>query len=146
MQIQTCCLFINSRAINTIMTNILYEEHNTSLMFHKLFPNPKLRQELEARGYEFKMGEGLKLQRAFFGSQHRGKSAPKRQRMIQSLVILKDGMFFRKIPKASWVMLIDPSDKDSLTFGEAFMRKLLKSEIQKTEARMQRYLDTKKQK
>lgn len=120
---------------------MLTEEHNSSLMYHKLFPNSKLRKELESRGYTFKMGDGLKLQRKFFSSQHRAGSAPKRQRMIQSLIILKDGRMFRQIPKAAWVQLVDPSDKDSLTFGEVFMKKLLKLEIQKTEARIQKVVD-----
>lgn len=110
---------------------MLTEEANTSLMYHKLFPNRKLLRSLEARGYQFIMGDGLKLQRQYFSSQHRTNGGPKRQRMIQSLVILKDGQMFRKIPKSNWVRLVDPSDKNSLTFGEVFMRKILQQELQK---------------
>lgn len=118
----------------------LSEEHNTSLMYHKLFPNTRLLRDLEAKGYKFEMGSGLKLQRKYFASQHRNSSGPRRQRMIQSLVIFKDGKFFRKIPKASWVQLVDPSDKDSKTFGEVFMRRLLDDENRRYKEREQKLL------
>lgn len=119
----------------------LTEEHNTSLMYHKLFPNTRLLRDLEAKGYKFEMGGGLKLQRRFFSSTHRNSSGgPRRQRMIQSLIILKNGKFFREIPKAAWVQLVDPSDKDSKTYGEVFMRKLLDHEIEQYKQREQALL------
>lgn len=106
----------------------LDEEHNTSLMYHKLFPNKRLLRDLEAKGYKFEMGDGLKLHRKYYASQHRTSSGPRKQRMIQTLLIFKNGKFFRKVTKAAWVQLVDPSDKDSTTFGEVFMRKLLDEE------------------
>jgi len=122
----------------------LTEEPNSSLMYHKLFPNRRLLRDLESKGYSFDMGAGLKLQRQYFGSQHRNTSGPKQQRMIQSLVIMKDGKFFRKIPKASWVQLVDPSDQNSKTFGEVFMTKLLQQENDLYKAREKAINDSKK--
>lgn len=115
---------------NNMLAEILSEEHNTSLMYHKLFPNHRLLRDLQAKGYSFEMGSGLKLQRQYYASQHRNSSGPKRQRMLQTIVVFKDGKFFRKIPKASWVQLVDPSDQKSVTFGELFMKKLLDTEMQ----------------
>jgi hypothetical protein len=119
----------------------LTEEPNSSLMFHKLFPNRRLLRDLESRGYEFVMGDGLKLQRQYFSSQHRANSGPKRQRMIQTLIIFKKGKFFRKIPKSSWVQLVDPSDGESKTFGEVFMKKLLQKELDAYTAREKGIID-----
>lgn len=117
---------------------MLTEEPNTSLMYHKLFPNKKLLRDLESRGYKFDMGSGLKLHRKYFASKHRNSSGgPKQQRTIQSLVIFKDNKFFRKIAKATWVNLVDPSDKHSITFGEVFMGKLLDNEVKKHKQRQQ---------
>jgi hypothetical protein len=115
---------INENQIDDILT----EEHNTSLMYHKLFPNLRLLRDLEAFGYKFEMGSGLKLHKQFFASKHRNKSAPTRQRTIQSLVIFKNGEMYRQIPKANWVMLVNPSDYNSKTWGEKFMEKLLAHE------------------
>lgn len=117
--------------------DLLVEEHNTSLMYHKLFPNYSLLRELEAFGYSFEMGAGLKLQKKFFASQHRNVSGPRRQRSIQSLLILKNGLFFRQIPKPQWVMLVDPTDNNSKTWGEMFMRKLLDTEKTKYQNKLQ---------
>lgn len=106
------------------MKEILTEEPNTSLMYHKLFPDKKLLRDLESKGYSFQMGSGLKIYKKYYASTHRG-SGPSQRRTLQSIVILKDGKFFRKIPKAKWVQLQDPSDKDSVTWGTIFMRKML---------------------
>jgi hypothetical protein len=105
-------------------TEILSEEPNTSLMYHKLFPSKYLLRKLKEKGYTFKMGEGLKIYKKHYGSTNRG-SGPSKRRTLQSIVILKDGKFFRKIPKSKWVQMKDPSDRESSIWGVIFMRKLL---------------------
>lgn len=121
---------------------VLTEEPNTSLMYHKLFPNKKLLRQLENFGYKFSMGQGLKIYKKHYASTHRG-SGPSKRRTLQSLVIHKDGQMFRKIPKPKWVQLVDPSDKDSETWGTVFMKKMLKAEEEKQEARKKK-LEAKK--
>lgn len=120
-------------------TELLMEEPNTSLMYHKLFPNKRLMKQLEALGYTFQMGSGLKIYKKYYSSTHRG-SGPSQRRTLQSVVLMKDGSFFRKIPKAKWVQLADPSDKDSLTWGELFMKKILADHQKKTEDKRQKLL------
>lgn len=115
-------------------TEVLTEEPNTSLMYHKLFPNRRLLRDLEGVGYKFQMGNGLKIYKKFYASTHRG-SGPTKRRTLQSIVILKDGQFFRKIPKSKWVQLADPSDMHSETWGVMFMKKLLKGEQEKLSAK-----------
>lgn len=107
--------------------NFITEEPNTSLMYYKLFKNKTLLRKLESFGYKFKMGSGLKLQKKAYSTTNRTKS-PSKHRTMQSIVILKDGRLYRKIPKAAWIQLQDPSDADSKTWGEIFMQKLVDNE------------------
>lgn len=115
---------------NVDSDELLTEEPNTSLMYHKLFPNRRLLRDLEGVGYKFQMGSGLKIYKKFYASTHRG-SGPSKRRTLQSIVILKDGQFFRKIPKSKWVQLADPSDMHSESWGAMFMKKLLGDEQRK---------------
>jgi hypothetical protein len=118
---------------------LLIEEPNTSLMYHKLFRNKQLLRDLEGLGYTFQMGSGLKIYKKYYSSTHRG-SGPSQRRTLQSIVIMKDGVFFRKIPKAKWVQLADPSDKDSLSWGELFMKKILQDHQKNHELRKQKLM------
>lgn len=123
---------------------LLMEEPNTSLMYHKLFPDKRLLRDLETHGYSFQMGSGLKIYKKYYASTHRG-SGPSQRRTLQSIVILKDGKFFRKIPKSKWVQLIDPSDKDSVSWGTAFMKKMLANEVGLKQQRKQALLKKRKE-
>lgn len=128
-----CNVSLSDRCIeitNSNENNTITEEHNTSLMYHKLFPNNELLRELEKYGYKFEMGNGIKLHKQFFASKHRNKSGPSRQRTIQTLIIFKNGQMYRQIPKSQWVLLVDPSNAKSKTWGEVFMQKLLAHEKQ----------------
>lgn len=105
----------------------LQEEPNSSLMYHRMFPNKRLNAELESYGYTFRDGSGMKLMRKTMGSTNRN-SRPHERRTMQSVIIFKDGRIFRKIAKQKWNQLVDPSDKDSETWGVAFQRKIVASE------------------
>ncbi len=126
------------RGIENSSAEILTEEPNTSLMYHKLFPNKRLLRDLESRGYKFQMGNGLKIYKQHYASVHRG-SGPSKRRTLQSVVILKDGKIFRKIPKSKWVQLADVSDQNSVSWGTLFMKKMMAREnenIKKRKAKL----------
>lgn len=111
---------------------ILEEEPNSSLMYHRMFPDKRLNAELEAYGYKFRDGSGLKLMRKTMGSTNRN-SRPHERRTMQSIIIFKDGRIFRKIAKQKWNQLVDPSDKDSETWGVTFQRKMVAAERKQRE-------------
>lgn len=113
---------------------ILEEEPNSSLMYHRMFPDKRLNAELEAYGYKFRDGSGLKLMRKTMGSTNRN-SRPHERRTMQSIIIFKDGRIFRKIAKQKWNQLVDPSDKDSVSWGVAFQRKMVAAERKGREAK-----------
>ncbi|MFY0655374.1 MAG: hypothetical protein JXR12_01220 [Neptunomonas phycophila] len=106
---------------------ILEEEPNSSLMYHRMFPDKKLNAELESYGYKFRDGSGLKLMRKTMGSTNRN-SRPHERRTMQSIIIFKDGSIFRKIAKQKWNQLVDPSDSQSVSWGVAFQRKMVAAE------------------
>lgn len=103
-----------------------------SVSFEKLFPNKKLLIALQQRDYEFTMGEGIKIHRQYFASKHRAKGGPKKQRTMSSIVVLKNKHFFRKIPRTAWLMPVDTNKKGSKIWGEVFMERLLKDELQRS--------------
>jgi len=140
--IKTSTGFVLTRGVD-VDNEILTEEPNTSLMYHKLFPDKRLLRDLESRGYTFQMGNGLKIYKQYYSSVHRG-SGPSKRRTLQSIVILKDGRLFRKIPKAKWVQLADPSDQHSDTWGTLFMRKMKKHEQDRIQTRKQKLQDHRK--
>ncbi len=103
------------------------EEPNSSLMYHRLFPNKRVNAELEAYGYKFRDGSGMKLSRKHFGQTNRN-SGPSERRTMQSIIIFKDGRVFRKIAKQKWNQLVDTSDAESESWGVAFQRKIIADE------------------
>lgn len=120
---------------------LLIEEPNTSLMYHKLFPDMNLLRSLENIGYTFRMGLGLKISKQHYATTHRG-SKSKDRRKLQSIVILKDGTFYRKIPKAKWVKLVDLTDADSVSFGTRFMKKLLSTHENQLQSKWKKLKDS----
>lgn len=121
------CMVEDSSLIMCKNLEFLSEEPNSSLMYHRMFPNKRLNAELESYGYKFRDGGGMKLMRKHMGTTNRN-SGPHERRTMQSIVIFKDGRIFRKIAKQKWNQLVDPSDKDSETWGVKFQRKMVATE------------------
>jgi len=119
---------------HNLLGSMLVEEPNSSLMYHKLFPDVTTLRDLENIGYTFKMGAGLAISKQHYATSHRGSKSASR-RSLQTIIIMKDGNMFRKMPKAKWVQLVDPSDKDSITYGVRFMKQLLKDHTDKLQSR-----------
>lgn len=103
---------------------LLAEEANTSLMYHKLFPNKTKIRQLEDLGFEFKMGSGTKILKKHLSRASRAGGAHK-HRTMQTITILYRKRFFRSFTKAEWVMLVDPTDQNSQTQGDVFLDKMI---------------------
>lgn len=106
------------------LQELLVEEANTSLMYHKLFPNKTKIRTLEDLGFEFKMGSGTKILKRHLSRSSRSRGAHK-HRTLQTITILYRKRFFRSFTKAEWVMLVDPTDQHSQTKGDVFLDKLI---------------------
>lgn len=93
-------------------------------MYYKLFPNRTKIRTLEDLGFQFKMGSGQKILKQHLSRSSRARGVHS-HRTLQNIVILYNGRFFRKFTKAQWMMLLDPSDKDSQTYGDKFLDELI---------------------
>jgi hypothetical protein len=112
------------------LRQILTEERNSLLMKHNLFPDQRLLRQLERYGFKFKSSR-KQFGKRMYGIFHRGSQAS--GRTVQTLIIFKEDVFFREIPKKTWVALVDPEDATSETYGVVYMRKLLQKEKQRRE-------------